>query len=66
MTEYRAASPFLAAAKQGITVRSAALAISLIQFTIPGISFTRTFRIVCHVNKYLTPAMENFIDLCGE
>ncbi len=39
---------------------------SLIQFDIPGISFTRTFRIVCHVNKSLTPAMENFIDLCGE
>jgi DNA-binding transcriptional LysR family regulator len=37
----------------------------LSKFDIPGISFTRTFRIVCHVNKYQTPALENFIDLCG-
>lgn len=36
----------------------------LIKFAIPGISFTRSFRIVCHINKYLTPAMERFIGLC--
>ena len=39
---------------------------NLIQFAIPGISFTRTFRIVCHINKYLTPAMEKFISLCAQ
>ena len=36
----------------------------LIKFAIPGISFTRSFRIVYHINKYLTPAMERFIGLC--
>ena len=39
---------------------------NLMQFAIPGISFTRTFRIVCHINKYLTPAMEKFISLCAQ
>lgn len=36
----------------------------LIKFAIPGISFSRSFRIVCHINKYLTPTMERFIGLC--
>ena len=37
---------------------------NLVTFAISGISFTRSFRIVCHINKYLTPAMERFMDLC--
>lgn len=36
----------------------------LASFTIPGITFRRSFRIVYHKNKYLTAGLKTFIDLC--
>ena len=36
----------------------------LASFTIPGITFRRSFRIVSHKNKYLTAGLKTFIDLC--
>lgn len=36
----------------------------LASFTIPGITFRRSFRIVYHKNKYLTSGLKTFIDLC--
>ena len=36
----------------------------LAAFTIPGITFSRSFRIVYHKNKYLTAGLKTFIDLC--
>ena len=36
----------------------------LASFTIPGITFRRSFRIVYHKNKYLTAGLKTFIGLC--
>ena len=36
----------------------------LASFTIPGITFRRSFRIVYHKNKYLAAGLKTFIDLC--
>ncbi|MCI6284819.1 LysR substrate-binding domain-containing protein [Selenomonas sp.] len=33
-------------------------------FTVPGIRFHRTFRVVCHQNKYLTPTLRAFLAFC--
>jgi len=33
-------------------------------FTVPSVQFQRTFRIVYHQNKYLTPTLEAFIAFC--
>lgn len=37
---------------------------SLIELTVPDIRFKRNFRLVHHVNKYITPTLQLFIDLC--
>ena len=36
----------------------------LVTFTVPGVAFRRTFRVVCHQNKYLTPALRAFLAFC--
>ena len=33
-------------------------------FTVPGVRFHRTFRVVCHQNKYLTPTLRAFLAFC--
>ena len=33
-------------------------------FTVPGVRFSRTFRVVYHQNKYLTPTLQAFLDFC--
>ena len=33
-------------------------------FTVPGVRFQRTFRVVCHQNKYLTPTLRAFLAFC--
>ena len=33
-------------------------------FTVPGVQFQRTFRIVYHQNKYLTPTLQAFLTFC--
>lgn len=58
------------AAGLGISVISSRLVAKELQegklasFTIPGITFRRSFRIVYHKNKYLTAGLKTFIDLC--
>ena len=37
---------------------------SLIELTVPAIHFKRNFRLVHHVNKYITPSLQLFMDLC--
>lgn len=37
---------------------------SLIELTVPDFHFTRNFRLVYHINKYITPTLQLFIDLC--
>lgn len=36
----------------------------LVTFSVAGIAFRRTFRVVCHQNKYLTPALRAFLAFC--
>ena len=36
----------------------------LASFTVPGVVFRRTFRVVCHQSKYLTPALRAFLAFC--
>ena len=36
----------------------------LVTFRVAGIAFRRTFRVVCHQNKYLTPALRAFLAFC--
>ena len=33
-------------------------------FTVPGLRFHRTLRVVCHQNKYLTPTLRAFLAFC--
>ena len=35
-------------------------------FTVPGLRFHRTFRVVCHQNKYLTPTLRAFLAFCED
>jgi len=37
---------------------------SLIRLTVPGIQFKRDFRLVYHVNKYITPSLKLFMEIC--
>lgn len=37
---------------------------ALASFAIPGLAFNRSFRIVCHKNKYMTTGLKTFIRLC--
>ncbi|MBR6267527.1 MAG: LysR family transcriptional regulator [Selenomonadaceae bacterium] len=37
---------------------------SLIRLTVPDIQFKRNFRLVYHTNKYLTPSLKLFIEIC--
>lgn len=37
---------------------------SLATFALPGLTFHRSFRIVCHKNKYMTTGLKTFIQLC--
>lgn len=37
---------------------------SLIELTVPDIHFKRNFRLVHHINKYLTPSLKLFMELC--
>ncbi len=37
---------------------------SLIELTVPDIRFKRNFRLVHHTNKYITPTLQLFMDLC--
>ena len=39
---------------------------TLTEFSVPGIHFRRDFRIVHHVNKYITPALECFMKICHD
>ena len=58
------------AAGLGVSAISSRLAARELQegklaaFTIPGITFHRSFRIVYHKNKYLTAGLKAFISLC--
>lgn len=58
------------AAGLGVSAISSRLAARELQegklaaFTIPGITFRRSFRIVYHKNKYLTAGLKAFISLC--
>lgn len=36
----------------------------LVTFSVAGIAFHRTFRVICHQNKYLTPALRAFLAFC--
>ena len=36
----------------------------LVTFSVAGIAFRRTFRVICHQNKYLTPALRAFLAFC--
>ncbi len=37
---------------------------SLIELTVPAIHFKRNFRLVHHINKYITPSLKLFMELC--
>ena len=37
---------------------------SVTAFAVPGISLSRQFLLVWHQNKYLSPALQQFIEIC--
>lgn len=39
---------------------------SLIRLTVPHLQFKRNFRLVYHVNKYITPSLKMFMEICHD